>query len=68
MIEVIVTMVIPATYKVEKSTSGALLARDHVVEDEPTHAEVYRLEFEDHNSAMNWLRDNANQNPTFRIQ
>ena len=59
MIEAIVTVMVPATYKLEPGT-GPLYSRDHMVEDEPTHMKVLRLEFENDETLQMWLRNIKN--------
>lgn len=54
MFEAIVTLVFPATTKLVPGT-GALLSRDTVVEDEPAHTEVYRIEFDTAEHMMDWF-------------
>jgi hypothetical protein len=54
MYEAIVTLVFPPTYRAELG-GGALLSRDHIVEDEPAHTEVIRLEFDTKAHMMQWL-------------
>ena len=61
MIEAIVTIMVPATYKLEPDTVGHFgLSRDHWVEDVPTHMKVLRLEFENDETLQMWLRNIKN--------
>lgn len=54
MYEAIVTLVFPPTYRTELG-SGALLSRDRIVEDQPAHTEVYRIEFDTAENMSDWL-------------
>ena len=54
MVEVIITIVVPAKEQLVQGT-GALLSRDRMEVTEPAHTRVWRMEFETEEDALMFL-------------